>query len=457
METNEAAIAQIVLKQRAFFNTHASKDISFRIAQLNKLKQGIIVYQQKIEEALWHDLHKSKEEAYLTEISLVLQEIDYHIKHVQDWAKSKAVATPFYLLPSKSKTKADPLGIALIIAPWNYPFQLLINPLVGAISAGCCAVLKPSPDAPQLAQVVDEMVASIFDASYVCLVQGGKETNELLLKQKFDTIFFTGSSAVGKVIMRAAAENLTPVVLELGGKSPVIVNKDADIPKAAKRISWGKTINAGQTCIAPDYLFVHSEVKAELLLEIGKSLDEMFGSDRKKSGFYGRIVHERAFERLSHLMSKGTASIGGETDKAERYIAPTVLEGLNVEDAIMQEEIFGPILPLFEFRDLEKVVDFVNSREKPLAIYYFGNAADAEELLQKTSSGGACINDTLMHVSNHHLPFGGVGNSGMGSYHGANSFWAFSHKKSIIYTPTWIDMPFKYMPFKYFKWLKKLI
>ncbi len=454
---NEAGVSQILANQRAFFNTHQTKDVFYRIAILKLLKKTILDYQEKIEEALWKDLHKSKEETFLTEIGLVLHEIDFHIKNVSHWAKPKKVSTPFFMLPSGSKTKADPLGIALIIAPWNYPFQLLINPLVGAISAGCCAVLKPSPDAPHLAKVMEDMVSSIFEPNYIGLVQGGKEENELLLKQKFDIIFFTGSSAVGKVIMRAAAENLTPVVLELGGKSPVLVNKDADIPKAAKRIIWGKTINAGQTCIAPDYLFVHSEVKDKLLEEMAKSLENMFGSDRKKSGYYGRIIHERAFDRLIKLMAKGKARIGGETEKADLYIAPTVLEGLGLEDDIMQEEIFGPILPLFEFSDFEQVINFVNSKEKPLAIYYFGNAESAEELMHKTSSGGVCINDTLMHVSNQHLPFGGVGNSGMGSYHGANSFWAFSHKKSIVTTPTWIDLPFKYMPFKHFKWVKKMI
>jgi aldehyde dehydrogenase (NAD+) len=454
---NEAGVSQILANQRAFFNTHQTKDVFYRIAILKLLKKTILDYQEKIEEALLKDLHKSKEETFLTEIGLVLHEIDFHIKNVSYWAKPKKVSTPFFMLPSGSKTKADPLGIALIIAPWNYPFQLLINPLVGAISAGCCAVLKPSPDAPHLAKVMEDMVSSIFEPNYIGLVQGGKEENELLLKQKFDIIFFTGSSAVGKVIMRAAAENLTPVVLELGGKSPVIVNKDADIPKAAKRIIWGKTINAGQTCIAPDYLFVHSEVKNKLLEEMAKSLEDMFGSDRKKSGYYGRIIHERAFDRLIKLMAKGKASIGGETEKADLYIAPTVLEGLGLEDDIMQEEIFGPILPLFEFSDFEQVINFVNSKEKPLAIYYFGNAESAEELMHKTSSGGVCINDTLMHVSNQHLPFGGVGNSGMGSYHGANSFWAFSHKKSTVTTPTWIDLPFKYMPFKHFKWVKKMI
>lgn len=454
---NEAGVSQILVNQRAFFNTHQTKDVYYRIAILKLLKKTILDYQEKIEEALWKDLHKSKEETFLTEIGLVLHEIDFHIKNVSHWAKPKKVSTPFFMLPSGSKTQADPLGIALIIAPWNYPFQLLINPLVGAISAGCCAVLKPSPDAPHLAKVMEDMVSSIFEPNYIGLVQGGKEENELLLKQKFDIIFFTGSSAVGKVIMRAAAENLTPVVLELGGKSPVIVNKDADIPKAAKRIIWGKTINAGQTCIAPDYLFVHSEVKDKLLEEMAKSLENMFGSDRKKSGYYGRIIHERAFDRLIKLMAKGKARIGGETEKADLYIAPTVLEGLGLEDDIMQEEIFGPILPLFEFSDFEQVINFVNSKEKPLAIYYFGNAESVEELMHKTSSGGVCINDTLMHVSNQHLPFGGVGNSGMGSYHGANSFWAFSHKKSIVTTPTWIDLPFKYMPFKHFKWVKKMI
>lgn len=450
-------IKKLVSQQGAFFSTHQTKDIGFRLTQLHTLKQVILDYQVQIEEALWQDLHKSPEESYLTEISIVISEINHHIKRLKKWAKPKRVSTPIHLFPSSSKIIYEPLGLVLIVAPWNYPFQLVMNPLVGAISAGCCAVLKPSPDASNIAKVMEEMIAKTFDPNYISLVQGGRETNTILFAQRFDLIFFTGSPTVGKVVMKAAAEHLTPVILELGGKSPCIVDADADITVAAKRIAWGKLINAGQTCIAPDYLFVHQSVKDELLKKIASSFKEMYGEEIKQNRFYPRIITDGAFERLSGLLKQGEIHTGGEVDASERFISPTIIDAVSPDFAIMQEEIFGPILPVMSFEHINEAIDYINKQEKPLAFYYFGKNKKAKEILSKTSSGGACINDTLMHIVNHNLPFGGVGNSGIGNYHGHTSFLAFSNKRAVVSTPTWLDLPMKYAPFKYFKFLKKII
>ncbi len=456
-ETAEDIIIQHITDQRAFFSTGETKDINYRMAQLRKLKQIIIQNQSKIENALWKDLHKSPEEAFLTEINIVLGEIDNHIKHLKKWARPRKVSSPIFLFPSSSKIIYEPLGIALIVAPWNYPFQLLMNPLVGAISAGCCSILKPSPDTPNTAKVMEEMIVENFDSKYISVVQGTRETNTILFAQRFDIIFFTGSPKVGKVVMKAAAENLTPVILELGGKSPCIVDADADIDVAAKRITWGKLINAGQTCIAPDYLFAHHSIKDELLNKITSNIKSIYGEDIKQSRFYPRIVSGQAFTRLTALLNEGKIYTGGEIDAKENFIAPTIIDNVEPDFSIMQEEIFGPILPVMTFENIEETISFINKNEKPLALYYFGKNKKAEEVLAKTTSGGACVNDTLMHIGNHNLPFGGVGNSGMGSYHGQESFLAFSHKRPVVTTPTWIDLPFKYIPFKYFKFLKKII
>ena len=349
------------------------------------------------------------------------------------------------------------MGVALIIAPWNYPFQLLFNPLVGAISSGCCAILKPSPDAPNIAKVMEKMIAETFDSKYITVVQGGKETNTILFSQAFDIIFFTGSSKVGKVVMKAAAENLTPVILELGGKSPCIVDEDADIDIAAKRITWGKLINAGQTCIAPDYLFAHHSIKDELLDKIAGNIKSMYGEDIKKSRFYPRIINEQAMERLSGLLNQGKIHTGGEIDANERFFAPTIIDEVEPDFLIMQDEIFGPILPVMTFEHIDKAINYINTNEKPLAFYYFGKNKKAKEVLSKTTSGGACINDILLHIGNHNMPFGGVGNSGMGSYHGHDSFLAFSHKRAILTSPTWFDLSLKYVPFKYFEWIRRFV
>ncbi|MEJ8606052.1 aldehyde dehydrogenase [Riemerella anatipestifer] len=457
METSKAEISVLVQKQKAFFATQQTKAIDFRLKQLSLLKQAILKHQPEIEEALWKDLHKSKEEVYLTEISIVLSEINYHLKKIKSWARPKRVWSPISVLPASSRIIYEPLGVALIISPWNYPFQLLINPLVGAISSGCCALLKASPDAPNLANVVEKMLTEYFPLDYIALVKGGRETNTYLLEERFDFIFFIGSPSLGKVVMKAAAENLTPIVLELGGKSPCIVDKDTNLNLAAKRIAWGKLINAGQTCIAPDYLWVHRSVKKELLEKIAYHIKEMYGSDVKSSLFYPRIVNDKSVERLSKFLNEGNIYLGGEVDSSQKYIAPTIINNVEPHFAIMQEEIFGPLLPVITFDHIDEPISYINQHEKPLALYYFGKTKTAKEVISKTSSGGGCINDTLMHIANHHLPFGGVGNSGMGKYHGKYSFLAFSNERAIVKTPTFLDLPFKYVPFKFFKWVKKLI
>ena len=456
-ETPESIIVEVLESQKAFFATHQTKDIKFRLKQLEKLKKVVFENQDKIQEALWNDLHKSPEESYLTEISIVISEIDNHINHLKKWSKPKRVPTPIYLRPSSSKIIYEPLGISLIVAPWNYPFQLLFNPLIGSISSGCCSLLKPSPDTPTVAKLMEEMIAETFSANYIALVQGGKETNALLFKQHFDLTFFTGSPKVGKVVMKAAAEKLTPVVLELGGKSPCIVDKDANLDIAAKRIVFGKLINAGQTCIAPDYLFAHHTTKDELLNKIVFHIRKMYGEDIKQSRFFSRIVNDEAMNRLSGLLHEGTIHSGGEVDFKERYISPTIIDDVKPEHKIMQQEIFAPILPVMTFDTLDEPLTYINNNEKPLAFYYFGSNDTAKKILRNSTSGGACINDTIMHVANHHLPFGGVGNSGMGRYHGHESFLVFSNRRAVVNTPTWVDIPFKYVPFKYFNWIKRMI
>lgn len=456
-ETSLTHIESVVRLQKDFFLTHQSRSIDFRIQALKKLKSGIIKHEKALYEALWKDLRKSEQEAYLTEIALVIDEIDTNIKKIKRWAKPKRASTPIYALPSKGFIQHDPYGLALIIAPWNYPFQLLMSPLVGAISAGCTAILKPGEKAYYTAKVMEDIIQSVFDENYITVIQGAVETTQHLLKQPSDVIFFTGSPFLGKIVMKAASEHLTPVVLELGGKSPCIVDESANLKVAAKRIAWGKGLNSGQTCIAPDYLFVHESVKNEFLSHLKAAFVELFGDNIKQSPYYPRMIDEKSFERVNNLMQGGKVVYGGQTDATEKFIAPTVLENMDEESAVMQEEIFGPLLPLKTFGQISEVESYINRHEKPLALYYFGKESTAKSLINKTSSGGVCINDTVMHVSNPNLPFGGVGNSGMGNYHGQRSFEAFSHTKAVLSTPTWIDIPLKYPPFKYFKWIKKIL
>ena len=452
--TSSRHITELVKAQRAYFREGATLGLAFRREMLKRLLNALHTWERPLTEALYQDLHKSYEEALLTEISIVIVEIKNHLKNLDSWAEDEERATPFKLFPSRSKIIAEPLGNTLIIAPWNYPVQLLLNPLVGAISAGCTAILKPSPYVPNVARVLGQMVEDVFDERYIAIVQGNREVNQELLTHRFDLIFFTGSPSLGKQVMEAAAKHLTPVVLELGGKSPCIVDKEADIKLAAKRIAWGKSINAGQTCIAPDYLLVHSSIKEAFIKELQQQFKLLLGDNPQETKHFVRIVNDRAFARLISYLDNGDIRFGGRYDAQERYIEPTLLDNISPEAPIMQEEIFGPIFPLLTFTTTEEAIAFVNDREKPLALYYFGSTKRADRVLRRTSSGGACINDVIMHIANEEMPFGGVGNSGMSSYHGKESFLAFSHRRSVLSSSTKIDLPFRYMPYRWL-WLAK--
>ena len=371
------------------------------------------------------------------------------------------------IMPATSKIIKQPLGNTLIIAPWNYPVQLLLNPLVGAISSGCTAILKPSPYVPNVSRVLTEMIRNTFSEEYIAIVEGNRDVNQMLLAERWDLIFFTGSPVLGKMVMEAASKHLTPVVLELGGKSPCIIDKSADLKVAAKRVAWGKALNAGQTCIAPDYLMIHEDVKNKFLKLLVKEWKHLLTKDPQKAKHFVRIVSDRALDRLiSYLPASspnspiasspsGTLYHGGHYDRAERYLSPTILTDVSPDAPVMQEEIFGPIFPVLTFKQIEEVTEFVAKRERPLALYYFGKQGDY--ILRHTISGGTCINDVIMHIVNHDMPFGGVGNSGMGTYHGKESFMTFSHRRSVVSTPTFVDMPFRYMPYKLFALIKKLV
>ena len=450
-------ISQIIESQRGYFRSGATLDVAFRKEMLQHLLNALHKWEKPLAEALWADLHKSYEEGYMTEFSILYGEIQNHLKHLSSWAAPKKVSAPLKMFPSRSRVLSEPLGNTLIIAPWNYPVQLLLNPLVGAISAGCTAILKPSPYVPTVAHVLEQMIDDAFDDEYIAIVQGNREVNQALLAERFDLIFFTGSPVLGREVMAAAAKNLTPVVLELGGKSPCIVDKEADLKVAAKRIAWGKSLNAGQTCIAPDYLLVHQDIKEAFVEELRKAFRSLLGRKPHKTKHFVRIVSDRAFDRLVGYLNDGVIRFGGEYNREERFIAPTLLDNVAPSAPVMQEEIFGPIFPMLTFSETEDVIKFVNEREKPLALYYFGSSEKGNEVLRRTSSGGACLNDVIMHIANENTPFGGVGNSGMGSYHGEESFRTFSHRKTVVSTSTRIDVPFRYMPYRLFSLIKRLM
>lgn len=486
--TSIERIQHIVKVQKEFFHSGATLDVKYRKDMLRKLASAIDKWEEKLAEALWTDLHKSYEEAYLTEISIVKAEIRNHLKNVGEWSRRKRACSPLKLFPSRSYVIKEPLGCSLIISPWNYPVQLLLNPLVGAISAGCTAVLKPSPYVPNVSKAIEEMINEAFDERYIAVVQGNRDVNTALLEERWDLIFFTGSPALARKVMAAASKNLTPVVLELGGKSPCIIDRTADIKVAAKRIAWGKTLNSGQTCIAPDYILIHEDVKEEFVKAFEKEVHNLHGDDIKSDKHYVRMVNDRAFERVTGYFKDGNIISGGSHDAATRYIEPTLIEGMPLDSPIMTEEIFGPVFPVITidkngrfpschpessprhpespFCHPERsegssfhttVIDFVTSREKPLAFYYFGKESDGWDIIRRTSSGGGCINDVIMHIANENVPFGGVGNSGMGRYHSKDSFEAFSHTRSIIATGNWIDLPFRYMPYNLFGLVKKIL
>lgn len=438
----------IIAKQRQFFQTGKTKDVAFRISQLKILKQLVIENKEGIIQALKADLHKPEFESYATEIG-VNKEIDYALKHINNWTKPRKAAVPLDLFPYSAKICPEPLGVVLIIGPWNYPFQLIISPLVGAIAAGNCTIIKPSELAPHTSDLISKLIQKYFPPEYITVIQGAVETSQQLLAQKFDHIFFTGGTAIGKIVMEAAAKHLTPVTLELGGKSPCIVDHDINLEHTAKRITWGKFINAGQTCIAPDYLLVDTKIKADLVTALQKCLKEFYGENPATSPDYARIIHQKHFDRLVNLLQSGKIIIGGETKPEELYIAPTLLENVSLEDQVMQEEIFGPILPIIEYTDINEAITLINSRPKPLALYLFSENKDLQKrILQETSSGGVCIKDTIMQVAVSSLPFGGVGDSGMGSYHGKAGFDTFSHYKSVLQNFLPWDINWRYAPYE---------
>ena len=460
--TSTEKIQAIAKAQKEYFLSGATLDIKFRKEMLRKLYNAMENWENRLCDALWTDLHKSYEEAYLTEISIVKGEIRNHIRHVAGWARRKKACSPLKLFPSRSYITKEPLGCSLIISPWNYPVQLLLNPLVGSISAGCTTVLKPSPYVPTVSKVIEEMISETFDERYIAVVQGNRHVNTALLDKRWDIIFFTGSPALAKTVMAAAAKNLTPVILELGGKSPCIIDKNADISIAAKRLAWGKTLNSGQTCIAPDYLLIHKDVKEAFVKAFAEEVRNLHGEDIKADRHYVRMVNEKAFERVSGYFKDGRIIYGGRTDASDRFIEPTLIEDMALDSPLMTEEIFGPVFPIITLDDCgksfsDKVIEFVTSREKPLAFYYFGKESDGWDIIRRTSSGGGCINDVIMHIANENIPFGGVGNSGMGRYHDKDSFEAFSHTRSIVATGTWIDLPFRYMPYRMFGLVKKIL
>ena len=457
--TPESKIISIREAQKAYFHGGATLNVSFRKNMLKRLLAAMDMWEERLCDALWTDLHKSYEEAYLTEISIVKAEIRTHIKHVAKWARRKKAATPIKLFPGRSYIVKEPLGNSLIISPWNYPVQLLLNPLVGAISSGCTAVLKPSPYVPNVSKVIEDMITETFPQEYISVVQGNRDVNTVLLEQRWDIIFFTGSPALAKTVMTAAAKYLTPVVLELGGKSPCIIDETADIRVTARRLAWGKTLNSGQTCIAPDYILIHKNIKDAFVKAFGEEVKSLHGQDIKSDKHYVRMVNDKAFERVAGYIKDAKILYGGSTDAETRFIEPTLIDNPPIDSPVMTEEIFGPVFPVITIEGpfLEQVREFVTSREKPLAFYYFGEESDGWDLIKRTSSGGGCINDVIMHIANENIPFGGVGNSGMGRYHDKDSFEAFTHTRSIVSTGTWVDLPFRYMPYKMFGLVKKLL
>lgn len=435
----------LVEKQRAFFKKGKSIEIGFRLEALQKLRTAIQKNEQRIMEALKADLNKSAFDAYTAEVGFVLSELRYTIKHLQSWVKPQKVKTPITHFGSKSYIYSEPFGVTLIIAPWNYPFQLAIAPLIGAIAAGNCAIIKPSELTPKTSNIIGQLISDSFPEEHISVVQGAIETSQALLMERFDYIFFTGSVPVGRIIMEAAAKNLTPVTLELGGKSPCIVQKDANIPLAAKRIAWGKFMNAGQTCIAPDYLYLHGSIKDEFLNELKDAIYRLYGNEPLENPDYTQIVSKRHFYRLQSFLDNGDVFIGGKTNSKELAFEPTVLTNITWKDPIMEDEIFGPILPVIEYEDLTEVIEEIQNHPKPLALYIFTeNNRIQQYVLNSISFGGGCVNDTVYHFTSPHLPFGGVGSSGIGAYHGKNSFDTFSHKKSILKQTTSFDIPFRY-------------
>lgn len=453
------SVSSIVNKQKAYFYNGHTRSIEVRKNNLNKLYEGIQRFEEEIFQALKLDLNKSAHESFTTEVGYVLKEISFQLKHISSWSKPKRVRTALTHFGSKGKVVPEPYGVTLIIAPWNYPFQLAIAPLVGALAAGNTIVLKPSELTPNVSKVLTRMLGELFQEELVAVVEGGVEESTALLKEPFDYIFFTGSVGIGKVVMEAAAKQLTPLTLELGGKSPCIVHKDAKIDVTARRIVWGKFLNAGQTCVAPDYMYVHASVKEQLIEALRHEIEEQYGKEPLHNDNYVRIVSERHFERLCTFLKDGKTVIGGNYNKETLHIEPTVLTNVTWKSAVMEDEIFGPILPIIEYDNIEEVIDKIQQHPKPLALYVFSEDKEVQrQVTSNISYGGGCINDVVYHLATPYLPFGGVGSSGLGSYHGEESFRTFSHYKSILAQSTAFDMKIRYSSTKSaLKFIRKLL
>ncbi|MED0990648.1 aldehyde dehydrogenase [Bacillus nitratireducens] len=453
------SISSIVNKQKQYFYNGYTRSIETRKNNLKKLYDGIQRFEEEIFQALKLDLNKSAHESFTTEVGYVLKEISFQLKHMSSWSKPKRVRTALTHFGSKGKVVPEPYGVTLIIAPWNYPFQLAIAPLVGALAAGNTVVLKPSELTPNVSKMLTRMIEELFPEELVSVVEGGVEESTALLKEPFDYIFFTGSVGVGKVVMEAAAKNLTPLTLELGGKSPCIVHKDAKLDVTARRIVWGKFLNAGQTCVAPDYMYVHSSVKEQLIEALRHEITEQYGKEPLQNDNYVRIVSDRHFERLCTFLQDGKQVIGGSYKKETLHIEPTILTNVTWQSAVMEDEIFGPILPIIEYDKLEDVIETIQQHPKPLALYVFSEDRKVQEqVTNNIPYGGGCINDVVYHLATPYLPFGGVGSSGLGGYHGEQSFRTFSHYKSILSQSTAFDMKIRYSSTKSaLKFIRKLL
>ena len=454
MTPNE--IKQIIDRQHAFFHTGATLDVSYRLDSLRRLRDCITRHEADINKALKKDLGKSAFETYMCETGLVLSEISYMLKHTRSFAKEKRVHTPLAQFHSKSYRKPSPYGVCLIMSPWNYPFLLTIDPLVDAIAAGNTAVIKPSAYSPACSDLLAKLIHRYFPAKYLTVITGGRSENTALLQQHFDYIFFTGSKTVGREVMRQASSHLTPVTLELGGKSPCLVDESADLALAARRIVFGKFLNCGQTCVAPDYVYCDEKRKEALICELKRQITKQFGSEPLKNPSYGKIINQKHFERIRRLLNPEKVIFGGNVNPDTLQIAPTLLDHVTFEDAIMQEEIFGPLLPVITYRTLDEAITRINSMECPLALYLFSKKKEnIEKVTAKCQFGGGCVNDTIIHLATPYMGFGGCGESGMGSYHGKRSFDTFSHYRAIVDKATWLDLPMRYQP--YTVWKEKLV
>lgn len=449
----------IYKNQQDYFLTGETRNLGFRLSNLKRLRRALYNYEPKLFEAVKKDLNKSNYEAYVSELSQVYGEITHALLNLHKWATKRKVKGSKEVLPSTSYIYSEPYGNVLVISPWNYPIYLSLMPVIGALAAGNTVILKPSELSIHTSAVLEEMITEFFDSNLLKVVKGGVEVSQHLLQKPFDYIFFTGSTAVGKNIMKAAAEHLTPVTLELGGKSPAIIDKTTDLDVTAKRLVWGKFLNAGQTCVSPDFLYVHESIKDELLQKMKEEIHEMYGDDPSQSEDYPRIISDKHFNRLLSLIDNAKVFTGGQSNAADRYISPTIMDNCSWDDAVMQDEIFGPILPVMSYSDLDSIIQVLERKPKPLAFYVFTSSKEIEsKLFGRLSFGGGVLNDTVLHLGNKYLPFGGVGASGMGAYHGKHSFDTFSHQKSILKRGFKFDFPFRYAPYKdKLSWVRKLI